>query len=348
MTTEGLLLPDNEPALFIPEPALVIPAKHQRSLQRTLRIASMVGSKLAVNVVDSEHDIPPEPGVYIIEGEVDTERYENIAVTTFALSPVLLSGKIDSSHAVLPGRLAVSYSDSSGTESVTRLPVAAKGYYKRHFDENFGRAKNEIAMTRLQERAGEIAFRPVALVIAPPPYRGKATDPANYDLLLVTRLEAVTTLDNNPWELGAKEAANLEAAELAFSALGRFNASLGLHGDAKPKNIAQGPDITSMVDFETSRKVDPSDPLAAATIANEDAGSLLDSLLDRGFFSHRPHESRAIIERLGAVYLDRWAGLPNAVQSKVYEQVADLAEMHVGYAARSTQITGDFLNLARA
>lgn len=312
---------------------VVIPERHIAALQRSQRIAGMVGARLEVQVVPAE-DIPPHEGVYLIQGEVDAEAHDDITSTTFELEPFSLSGKIDSAHHVLPGKLSVAYDRRASKGRPNKLlEIAAKGYYKRPFADSFARVKKEIAINKMQEETGEITFTPVAVVIAEPPYEGKGTDYTDYDIILVTRLEeAVTTLDNAAWQLGYTPG-NLQAAEAAVDALARFNTHVGKHGDAKIKNVAQRPNgETSMIDFETSEVSDLSDPLVVADIAQKDVGLLFDSWLDRGFFTAQIESTYEVITKLSEIYLSHWTGSSEEVQDVVYQQILELSETYIGYS----------------
>src|ERR1700680_2791115 len=91
----------------------MIPDQHLASLARTIRVSKMVGRELSVNVVPTETDITDLPGVYLIEGSVNTDDYQEITGTHFEFSRVTLSGRADSAHPVLPGNLTVTYSERS-------------------------------------------------------------------------------------------------------------------------------------------------------------------------------------------------------------------------------------------
>lgn len=302
-----------------------IPLKHRESLIRTQQIANMVGSELLVHKVDSLEDVPEVPGVYLLGDSATTTRNDKIMAAKFSLDTKTLSGKINSAHAVLPGSLGLLYLQNS-VWSEKHMSVAAKGYFKRDFEDRFSRIKTEVKASEIQARNGEISFEPIAIVVAEPPYMGKSTS-QEYDLLLVTKLdESVTTLDNAPWQLGFNEA-NLGAAEAAASALGRFNTQVGMHGDAKDKNVGQrAMGQTSMIDFETSKAIDWDDPVGCATAVYEDFTKLLDSLVKQNFFSREPEKATAVMEALGDAYLAHWEKFPAEIQDAVYSAVASIAD----------------------
>lgn len=296
---------------------VVIPERHQDSLNRTIRVSAMVGRELPVNQAETIDDLPRQPGAYVFTRPEGGESVEEIVDASFELEAKVLSGKIDSAHAVLPGKLRLDYGDSEST-----IDVAVKNYEKRSFDENFERVKKEVAISALQEEAGELAFSTVAVVIAPPAYRGSGTDMEDYDVFLVTRLnEDMKTLDNAPWQRGFTEA-NLHLAEAAVNAIGRFNANIGIHNDAKIKNVAQTPTgQASMIDFETSEVRDMTDPMNARTATLVDLETLFDTLQQRGFFNQEPHRAHEVVEALAQNYLDNWVEASQEVQNAVYEEV---------------------------
>jgi hypothetical protein len=317
--------PETMPAASQGQEAMTpLPEKHVKSLNTTLKIAEMVGRDLEVIGIDSVEDIPKTPGVYLFRDEVDHDHYSDIRSTEFKLKRECLSGRIDSAHAVLPGTLDVVYSNAAWNREI---PIAAKGFYeKRTFAERFERVKKEVVFSMLQEEQGEIAFAPLAVAIAPPAYKGKSTDYTDYNIVLISRLNKANTLDNNGWQLGFNED-NLEGAEAAANALGKFN-QIGKHGDAKIKNVAQLPSgEASMIDFETSELVDLDNPTEAAEVATEDFGTFLDSLQKRGFFDREPYRSHEVMDALGETYLAHWANRPEEVQEKVFTQVAEVIEM---------------------
>lgn len=303
-----------------------IPEDHQASLERTIRIANMVGHELLVNVVESENEIPEDPGVYIINGDVNTEDYQDIVHAGFQFSRKTLSGKADSAHAVLPGKLNVTYLGEN-SDKQAELEVAAKGCYKRQFSDSITRVRKEVSISRRQAELGEIAFRPVAIVIAQPPNQGKGTDFSNFDVVLVTRLEdAITTLDNLPWQAGFTES-NVDTTYRAVDALGRFNTKIGYHGDAKIKNFAQRPNgQTSMIDFETSHQIDLKNPVEVMSMIQNDLSQLLDTLIDRGFFAHEPYRAFEICENLISSYLDHWSDFSTEIQDSAYVAATEVGD----------------------
>lgn len=294
-----------------------MPERYRESLRRTKDIAVMVGTELPIKTVTSVYGIHPEPGMYVF-GEQDSPHDEDIRATRFSLEPQLLSGKVDSAHSVLPGTLSFLYV-RDGKFAERHLNVAAKGYYKRDFADKFERIAAEIRTSHAQKAWNEFVYEPIAVIIAPPEYKGKGTDEKDYDMLLVTKLnESAASLDNAPWTLGFQQS-NLEAAEEAVNALGRFNTTIGCQGDAKIKNFIQYPNgMTSMIDFETFSGIDWENPLSVATAVHVDLGMCLDSLKDLGFFAREPHRAREVAERLGQSYLEHWTNFGSAVQEAAY------------------------------
>lgn len=304
-----------------------LPKRYRDSLHTTQRIAEAVGSELIVRSVDAVDYIPPEPGVYLLR-EDDATRYGKILATKFTLEPEILSGKTDSAHAVLPGMLSIVHYEKGGYAE-KHIPVAAKLYNKRELADRFNRVAAEVAGSQLQAAWGEIAFQPIAVAVAPPEYQGKGTDPADFNILLVTKLDtSVASLDNAPWPLGFEED-NIELANSASAALGRFNSMLGMHGDAKIKNIAQRPDgKTSMIDMETFQGMPWNDEnlQGISTTVNEDFGTFLQSLAKAGFFSKEPFESKKVIDDLAQTYLEQWDHYSEKVQHFVAEQTFQVSE----------------------
>ncbi|HET9098445.1 MAG TPA: hypothetical protein VFN51_02395 [Candidatus Saccharimonadales bacterium] len=302
-----------------------IPERYLQSLRRTEVIAETVGTELPIRSVSSVYGIAPEPGMYVF-GEQDSPREHDIKATRFTLEPQLLSGKIDSAHSVLPGTLSFLYIRNNRFAE-RHLNVAAKGYYKRNFADKFERIAAEVRTSHCQRARNEFVYDPIAVIIAPPEYKGKGTDEDDYDMLLLTKLnESATSLDNVPWTLGFQKS-NLEAAEQAVHALGRFNTTIGCQGDAKIKNFIQCPSgKTSMIDFETFAGIDWEDSLSVATAVHVDLGKFLDSLMDLGFFAATPHRAREVADRLGQSYLEHWGSFGPDIQESVYEATVEVIE----------------------
>jgi hypothetical protein len=306
--------------------AAMLPERQREALVRTQHLAGAVGPELEVYTIKPRSRIPKQPGAYLFSDQVTITRGGTVMAARFELEPKILSGKVDSAHAVLPGKLSFLYS-RNGSMAEGHRYVAAKGYYKRDLADRFRRMDTEIEISRLQRKAGELAFDPIAVVVAPPEYKGKGTDDSAYDLLLITGLyEGVTTMDNQPWQLGFDEA-NLESADSAVDALARFNSLIGKHGDAKPKNVAQGTDgRTSMIDFETSEIIEVQEPSSVAAAVHEDLTKLFSSLGEEGFFSREPYRAREVLENLGQRYVEHWGNHPADLQNMVYETVISVVE----------------------
>lgn len=306
-----------------------LPQRHLESLRRTQDIASSVGSELQVHTIEPSDNIPSKPGVYVYGGQIDADKYHHVMGAKFDLEPKILSGKIDSAHAVLPGALSFVYIDE-GKVTERQLSVAAKGYYKRELSDRLQRVATEVRISQLHEVWGEIAYTPIAVVVAPSEYQGNSSNSADHDILLITELdESSATLDNSPWHRGFDEA-NLELAEAAINALGRFNSSIGKHGDAKIKNVAQHPSgLTSMIDFETSAERDLSDSANVATVIHEDLTQMFSSLEDQGFFRNEPYRSREVLERLAQDYIGHWERFPALIQDTVFNTVTGVVDSAV-------------------
>lgn len=321
-----------------------LPASHRDDYARAISIASMVGeeldnegNKFNFAIVHSADEVGETPRINLFENDfVGFDRYQEIDEINFEANPKSLSGKVDAAHAVLPGVLTVSY-ENSGSEENTTIPVVIKGSFKREFSDRMERLRKEIKISQLQHEHGEIAFMPIAAVISPPVIpSGKSRLPQNEILLLTLYEESAVSMDNAPWSLGFTED-NLEAAERACAAIGRFNRTVGLHGDAKIKNIVQKPDgSTSMIDFETSEIVPVNSTVEARHIVSSDLGLLLDSLKERGFLASEPWRAIDVLEILGEVYMEQWENVSTEVEEAVYDEVVSVVEQYRSYSSEQT------------
>lgn len=309
----------------------IFPA-HQEALRRIQRVMSRAAKELPVTQVTeiNGNNISPSPGVYIIMGpEGGRSADGEVSSIDFNLaSQQALSGRADSAHAALTGELTITYEGFSS--AVATVSVVAKDYHKRPIADSFERVRREVDFSRRQAMAGEITYEPIAVVVTGRPYgEGHTNSSQDYDIILMTRfVPSATTLDNAPWALGCQPE-NVAAAEAAVAALARFNTGVGLHGDAKIKNVAQLPDgRTSMIDFETSKLMDTREPIAAATVASQDFASLLDSLMARKFFTRQSDETVKVVSKLGEVYLDAWGKFSPEVQEAVINEVTAITDKY--------------------
>lgn len=318
-----------------------LPVSHRDDYARAIAIASMVGeeldnkgNKFDFTIVHNAEEIGEVPKINLFENDfIGLDRYQEIDEVNFEANPKSLSGRVDAAHAVLPGVLTVSY-ENSGPEENVNIPVVIKGSFKREFSDRFERLRKEIKISQLQRESGEIAFQPIAAVIAPPVNPGgRSRVPQNEILLLTLYEESAVSMDNAPWSLGFTED-NLEAAERAAAAIGRFNRTIGLHGDAKIKNIVQKPDgSTSMIDFETSEIRPIDDPVEARHIVSIDLGLFFDSLSERGFLSSEPWRALEVLEALADAYLAQWKDVSEEVEEAIYDEVVEVVEHYRGYSA---------------
>lgn len=317
---------------------------HRDDYARVLAITSMVGdevdshgNRFDFTVVETAEDISPAPKINLLNNDyVSFERYTEIESVDFEVKPKALSGKVDSAHAVLPGTLTVHYPDAE-----VNLPIVVKGSFKRDFDDRMDRLRKEITISRIQHENDEIAYQPIAAVIAPPVNpQGKSRTPQNEILLLTYYEESATSMDNAPWRMGLNEE-NIEAAERAVCALARFNTTVGLHGDSKIKNIVQKPDgSTSMIDFETSKLADLNDPIEVRHIVNTDLGLLFESLDIKGFFSDEPFRIHEVLQSLTDRYLEHWDPFSDEIQEAVYNEAIKVLEKYREADAHKLAIQG--------
>jgi hypothetical protein len=295
-------------------------AERRERLEQTMRTVQMVsrmaGNELAVKPANQVDDIGEEPAIYLFSSEAIKGE---ITDAEFALKKTYLSGAADSAHTVLAGDLFID--DSASSERI-ELNVAVKCFYKRTFEDRFTRALQEVRVLQHLEARGELAWHPIALVIAP------TTDVLDREVILVTQYDGVLTLDNLPWGRGMTKD-NISNALLAVHALGKFNAELGFrHGDAKIKNVAQDEKSSrfGMIDFETSATIDLKNPADAAETALIDFGRMIDSLAKKGFF--RPEKSSRqslrvtdLMAQLAQAYLDHWGNASTEIQDAVFDSV---------------------------
>lgn len=325
MTPQPIPKLELEPIGAAPEIFFDIPDRHKQSLDRTLEITDMVGPNLEAYNLDEAAAIPLAPGIYFLGQDVESGR-THLSFAKFDLEPKVLSGKIDSAHAVLPGLLGIAYS-SHGLYSEKHTGVAVKGFYSREITDRFQRVVNEVTISQIQKQQGEIAYDPIAVIIAPAESSKPGGDHENHDILLVTKLdESVKSLDNVAWQLGFN-AANVGVVKSAASALGRFNRNVGQHGDAKIKNVAgRANGQTSMIDFETSMLIDINDSSAVMGMVHEDLGKFIESLKDEGFFDHEAYRAPEVLQSVGEAYLDNWDDADETIQDMVYNTAAEIID----------------------
>lgn len=298
---------------------LVAPVETSAMREREARVAHslrtingltqlMVDEELALVPVSNVDEIGSAPDVYVLNRpDIESRQFIDVA---FAFQPTLLSGAADSGHAVLAGELSFENADGS----LSTLPVAAKCHSKREsFEERLERAKREVFFMQALERQGEITTSPIAMVVAP------EDGSFNREVLVFTAYnDGLLTLDNQPWGRGLT-AGNKARALDAVKTLGRYHTMGIWHGDAQIKNFAedQRRKDVGMIDYETSRLIDPYDPEQVGIAVYEDFGKLLKSLSDKRFLQDED-ASRQTMDELGEEYVSRWGGFPTAVQDAAY------------------------------
>jgi hypothetical protein len=298
---------------FVPQSVMERQQKRREALRVVQAVSSLAGNEIPILPTPDSESIPRESGVYLFPDYDDPEN--PIIDTTFEENPRLLSGRADSAHSVLTGVL--SSMTQSGEKRV--VDVAVKCSLKRTPEERFERAVKELSIMADLYQKGELAFKPIALAVAPDhaPMDGK--------LVLVSRFDGtINTMDNLPWGRGIDDPSNVEAAIAAAEAVGRFNAVLGyIHKDAKIKNVATSahPVKTGLIDFETSERIDPTISSVAAGAAHEDFDLLVASLAKKGFFRHP--DAKEVLREMADAYLSQWIEYDSRVFDGVNEMVED-------------------------
>lgn len=302
-----------------------LPKEHRKALVRAnAAIEYITEDHPAVRIHEITEPVGRERGVHFLD--IDTNGGKGIKIKRlgFEVYEDMLSGKIESAHAVLPGVLTYDVEVTNGepvTKSACR-PVAIKGYAKREFEERLDRVNKEISIIRQMMSIGEHGFSPVAVVIAPS-YFNK--DGKGDSVFLLTELEdELFTLDNAQWHRGLDEESNMRLLEKAVSALARFNRSIGKHGDSKLKNFIQSPDgQVSVIDFETSTQHAPDeleDSALVGDIAEGDISLFLKSLKDTGFFRRLPdHKIEGVLAQILETYAGHWSDGGEELQDAVLE-----------------------------
>lgn len=308
METPRLTLNHTPP--IVPEEDWKVRLKRTHQLVR--EVSRMAGREIPILPVDSSADITGAPGVYLL---VPRRREAAIKRTDFELQPKLLSGIADSAHAVLAGDLKIEYDKHNGASGFTEVrEVAAKCFYKREPQDRLHRALTETRFMEELSNRGELTMLPVAVAITPENSRaeGSVTIVTEYNPTLIS-------LDNLPWGRGLTGHNSLRSLQ-AVRALAEFNTQGILHGDAKIKNVAQDQvGRIGMIDYETSRRIDPELPTDAGEAAYLDFGQLLGSFYDKGFLKPNSSASTNFANLLAEEYLGAWKDSSPAVQEAVYD-----------------------------
>lgn len=306
------------PYSYEPEEALPV-SEHTLRVQRALgvidEVAELVGDKeLDIISISSAEDIKPDPGVYILEEYGFGDK--PIDDAKFRLEPVLLSGMAGTAHTVIAGDLLVESED--GEQKTAQ--VAAKCYLKRDFVDRLTRAVREVAFMEELGRREEITTVPIAVVVAP------QTAELNREVVVLTAYNPkLLSLNNNAWGRGLTPANKTKALQ-AVKAIARFNTGGGMHGDAKIKNVAEVEgEGMAMIDYETSRGINPLLPQDAERAAFQDFSLFIKSLCDVGFLSDDA-ASKETVEDLAEEYLARWDGYSLDVQNSVATSIAAVLE----------------------
>jgi hypothetical protein len=324
---------NREPAVLLPEmtsSAAEQQERQQRALTTIRDISHRVGRELPVWCAGDGTQFADDPGLYVLDPKLTEAGY--IEGTAFEVEPRMLSGAADSAHAVLSGYLAVEYGGKTD-----KVDIAAKAYQKRSFEDRFARVRREVLVTRLMAEKGELALTPVAVAIGP--------EQQDRPVVLFTRLaEDLYTLDNNPWNRGAGNIANVQNAATAADALGRFNSYGRQHGDAKIKNVAATTDgKVGMIDFETTKEFDLTDPLQVAETVHVDFGLLLKSLVRKGMFTprfdHYGYQTngdaiKGALDKMVDAYMGSWQVGDIEVGFAAYETLQAVIQAEVPGAAQ--------------
>jgi Arc/MetJ-type ribon-helix-helix transcriptional regulator len=306
-------------ALLVLDREVPISQAAQERQQRTLsakkalqRSSRLIESQKLPFVPTTPEGIGQEPGVYMV-----AENSRMPEIRGYELQGrAALSGMVDSKHAVM-----VVDMDLREDGKATTKEVAAKHYSTRSLAERVERVQMEVSVMKDLQRRGMPTFNPVSVVVAPP-----SGDAPGGDVLLFTEFDpSVFTLDNFAWGRGCTEG-NIAMAEEVLGALGEFNTLGYRHKDAKVKNVAQNEvGRMAMIDFETTEAVDHQKPFEAAVTVNQDFATMINSLVDRGFFrSASPLLRQSVIERLATSYTQQWEGASGEVQNVVLETVVDV------------------------
>jgi hypothetical protein len=271
-------------------------------------ISRLAGNGMAIEAITDVTDIPSHPGVYVMN---EFAPSGGIADADFVLDPVLLSGIADSAHAVVGGRIAVRYNDGVPPKE---LEVAAKCFYKRDPEDRFRRAITEAQIMGEMEAKGMMAYRPVAVAVAPD------TGRFSREVILATEYDpSILTLDNMPWGRGLNPR-NIGTAQRAVCTLAVFNRMGYVHGDAKIKNVAQNEagNRMNMIDYETTTRLDLGNPTEIAHAVHIDLGMLFDSLIKKGVTRHAGvSPGMRFFENLVGTYLETWNDADLNTQSAV-------------------------------
>jgi hypothetical protein len=270
----------------------------QDSLTVVRVVSNLVGNELGISTMSDPEQVG-DPGVYWFEAPTSEAP---VSGARFEYRPRNLSGAADSAHSVIPGLLAINRTG----ESDKNFEIVAKCYTTREFEDRLERAKNEVRVMNVMKQSGELTIKPLAIAITP--FAGRT----NGEIVLISEYDpSLITLDNLPWADGLTES-NVANMVLAVGALGRFN-RLGMqHGDAKIKNVAQNVSgQVSMIDFETAKPIDLSDPAAVMTTVHSDLELFMRSLQRKGLFGteEKPLPTLEILDAVNVLidtYLESW------------------------------------------
>lgn len=296
--------------------------ERQAEALRTIELVTREMGK-RIPVLAAEQGVTSEPGLHVIDET--TRKKGDIVHANFTVEPTMLRGAADSAHAVLAGEMQVTYADGGAGATV----IAAKSYgSKRSFEDRLTRVQREVTISKYMASMGELALEPIAVAVAPPTVADNA-------VVLFTRLDSgLYTLDSTPWGRGLTRH-NVAIAGTAALAVGHCNA-LGIeHNDAKIKNVGSlSSGKVGMVDFETSRQINASNPAEAQSAAYADFGLFTKSLEDKGFFQGRGdtyNQGKQVVDAVRTMcdgYLSAWQDSPPEVQLAVMEVVQDIGQQY--------------------
>jgi hypothetical protein len=278
------------------------------------------GEQLPVYEIASAGQVGQDPGMYFLRTTNQMEATVDDA--NFQLQPTLVSGCADSAHAIVAGNMLV----DSGESDNWSLSVATKCFKTRAPEERLERARNEVGVMEDMLERGALTFRPVALIVAPEHGR------LNREVVVVTEFDPrIITLDNVPWSRGLTPD-NRELALQAVAAVAEFQAMGYYHGDAKIKNVAQhqSGNKMGMIDYETSRPIDPTDPDDVANAAYMDLGMFLASLHHKGLFSEgKVDENTKFLNEITQTFLDVWNEASPEVQHETLQAVGSVLDRNL-------------------
>lgn len=282
----------------------------QRSLYIIGKVSDEVGESLQVKPLPGLDRLNTEPGLYVVNNNLANLE---LSSARFKFAQNDLSGAADSAHAAIPGQLNLVNKDNFELEP---LEIVAKCFSKRTVDDRLDRVKREISTMQELANLGEMTTVPLAVIMA-------EVDDEQQIILLTEYYDGLLTLDNSPWGLGLTED-NIETAMLAAEGLGRFNRLGFRHGDAKIKNFGQGiGGEFGPIDFETTDKINISNPDQVRGAILFDYSKLIESLNKKGFFGRGDglpaSEIRDALDSMTLAYTDQWREEPDYLQPAVWE-----------------------------